>query len=72
MPLISRPSRKTFLAATTAAAAVAAGAWWSSDRAPYPYSQRRLLDLELPFLGLSDLDAVLRPGTGERARATVR
>lgn len=66
MPLISRPSRKTVLAATTGAAAVAAGAWWFSDRAPYPYSQRRLLDLELPFLGLSDLDAVLRPRTGER------
>jgi len=57
MPLISRPSRKTVLAATTGAAAVAAGAWWFSDRAPYPYAQRRLLDLELPFLGLSDLDA---------------
>jgi ubiquinone/menaquinone biosynthesis C-methylase UbiE len=66
MPLISRPSRKTVLAATTGAAVVAAGAWWFSDRAPYPYSQRRLLDLELPFLGLSDLDAVLRPRTGER------
>jgi ubiquinone/menaquinone biosynthesis C-methylase UbiE len=66
MPLISRPSRKTVLAATTGAAAVAAGAWWFSDRAPYPYSRRRLLDLELPFLGLSDLDAVLRPRTGER------
>ena len=66
MPLISRPSRKTVLAATTGAAAVAAGAWWFSDRAPYPYSQRRLLDLELPFLGLSDLDAVLRPRPGER------
>ena len=66
MPLISRPSRKTVLAATTGAAAVTAGAWWFSDRAPYPYSQRRLLDLQLPFLGLSDLDAVLRPRTGER------
>lgn len=66
MPLISRPSRKTVLAAATGAAAVAAGAWWFSDRAPYPYSRRRLLDLELPFLGLSDLDAVLRPRTGER------
>lgn len=62
MPL----TRKTVLAATTGAAAVAAGAWWFSDRAPYPYAQRRLLDLELPFLGLSDLDAVLRPRTGER------
>lgn len=66
MPLISRPSRKTVLAAATGAAAVAAGAWWFSDRAPYPYSERHLLDLELPFLRLSDLDAVLRPRTGER------
>lgn len=65
MPLISRPSRTTVLAAT-GAAAVAAGAWWFSDRAPYPYAQRRLLDLELPFLGLSDLDGVLRPRPGER------
>lgn len=63
MPLISRPSRTTVLAA---AAAVAAGAWWFSDRAPYPYARRRLLDLELPFLRLADLDAVLRPRTGER------
>jgi ubiquinone/menaquinone biosynthesis C-methylase UbiE len=66
MPLLIRPSRKTILAATTGAAALAAGAWWSSDRAPYPYSQRRLLDLELPFLKLSDLDAMLRPRRGER------
>ncbi|MBS2534004.1 methyltransferase domain-containing protein [Catenulispora sp. NF23] len=66
MAHFARPSRKTALAAATGAAALAAGAWWFTDRAPYPYAQRRLLDLQLPFLGLADLDTVLRPRPGER------
>ncbi|NUR60746.1 MAG: methyltransferase domain-containing protein [Catenulispora sp.] len=51
---------------TVATATAAASAWWYSDRAPYPYSRRRLLDLQLPFLSNSDLDQVLRARPGER------
>lgn len=47
-------------------AAVAGGAWWFSDRAPYPYSQHRLLDLQLPILTNTNLDRLLRPRPGER------
>ena len=61
-----RPSRRTGLAAATGAAAFAAGAWWFSDQAPYPYSQRRLLDLPLPFLSAANLDELLQPRPGER------
>src|SRR3954471_14757277 len=61
-----------------AAAAAGAAAWWLTDSAPYPYSQRWLLDLPLPFLSLRRLDSVLRaqpsdrileigPGTGLQA-----
>ncbi|MCW2903813.1 MAG: Methyltransferase type 11, partial [Streptosporangiaceae bacterium] len=47
-------------------AAAAAGAWWFGDKAPYPYAQRSLLDLPLPFLTSARLDAVLTPSPGER------
>ncbi len=49
-----------------AAGAVAAGAWWFGDKAPYPYAQRTLLDLQLPCLTSNNLDSVLRPKPGER------
>ena len=47
-----------------AAAAAAAAAWWWADSAPYPYAQRWLLDLPLPFLTNRRLDALpgVRPG----------
>lgn len=65
-----RPTRRTTLAAKAAAAAgftaLAAGAWWFTDQAPYPYAQRRLLDIQLPFLAKTDLDAMLQPHPGER------
>ncbi|MBY8886637.1 methyltransferase domain-containing protein [Streptomyces sp. PTM05] len=48
------------------AVAVAGGAWWYGDKAPYPYAQRRLLDVQLPFLTARRLDDVLRPRPGER------
>jgi len=67
-PYPARSARRGPLVAVAAgAAAVAAGAWWFGDRAPYPYAQRRLLDLQLPFLGNADLDRVLRARPGERA-----
>ena len=59
-------SRRTGLTAVAGLAAVAAGAWWFTDQAPYPYAQRRLLDLQLPFLAKADLDQILQPRPGER------
>lgn len=49
-----------------AAAAAAAAAWWWTDSAPYPYAQRKLLDLPLPFLTNRRLDALLGARPGER------
>jgi ubiquinone/menaquinone biosynthesis C-methylase UbiE len=49
-----------------AATAAAAAAWWWTDSAPYPYAQRRLLDLPLPGLTNRRLDALLNPQPGER------
>jgi ubiquinone/menaquinone biosynthesis C-methylase UbiE len=48
--------------------AVAAGvaAWWWTDAAPYPYAQRWLLNLPLPFLTNRRLDALLAARPGER------
>ncbi|QIS20747.1 class I SAM-dependent methyltransferase [Nocardia terpenica] len=54
----------TCLAAAGAGAAVAA--WWYTDRAPYPYAQRRLLDLPLPGLTAARIDRILAPRPGER------
>jgi SAM-dependent methyltransferase len=44
-------NRRTLAAAGAAAAAAAAAtaAWWYADSAPYPYAQRKILDLPLPF-----------------------
>lgn len=47
-------------------AAAAAAAWWLTDSAPYPYAQRALLDIPLPFLTNRRLDALLAPRLGER------
>lgn len=49
-----------------AGAGIAATVWWWSDRAPYPYAQRRMLDMQLPFLTNHRLDALLGPRPGER------
>ena len=60
-------SRRGFaVAGTSAAAAAAAVAWWCTDSAPYPYTQRRMLDLPLPFLTNRRLDALLGIRPGER------
>jgi ubiquinone/menaquinone biosynthesis C-methylase UbiE len=37
-----------------------------SDKAPYPYAQRRLLDIPLPLLTRRRLDALLQPRAGEQ------
>ena len=47
-------------------AAAAAAAWWYTDSAPYPYAQRGILDLPLPFLTNRRLDALLGIRPGER------
>lgn len=49
-----------------AGAAAALAAWWFTDSAPYPYAQRALLDLPLPFLTNRRLDALLAVRPGER------
>jgi ubiquinone/menaquinone biosynthesis C-methylase UbiE len=49
-----------------AVAGAAAAAWWWTDSAPYPYAQRWLLDLPLPFLTNRRLDALLSARPGER------
>jgi ubiquinone/menaquinone biosynthesis C-methylase UbiE len=61
-------SRRTLaVAGASAAAAVAAtAAWWYTDSAPYPYAQRKILDLPLPFLTNRRLDALLGIRPGER------
>lgn len=48
------------------AVAVGAAAWWLGDKAPYPYAQRKILDLPLPYLTSSRLTDMLRPVPGER------
>jgi ubiquinone/menaquinone biosynthesis C-methylase UbiE len=58
--------RALAVAGASAAAAAAAAAWWYTDSAPYPYAQRRLLDLPLPFLTNRRLDALLGIRPGER------
>ncbi len=58
--------RALAFAGASAAAVGAAAAWWFTDSAPYPYAQRRLLDLPLPFLTNRRLDALLAIRPGER------
>ncbi|HYZ57371.1 MAG TPA: methyltransferase domain-containing protein [Streptosporangiaceae bacterium] len=52
--------------AIAGAGAAAAAAWWCTDSAPYPYSQRWILDLQVPFLTNRRLDALLGVQPGER------
>jgi ubiquinone/menaquinone biosynthesis C-methylase UbiE len=56
--------------AIAAAGALAVGAACAAaaltDQAPYPYAQRRLLDLPLPLLTCRRLDVLLRPRPGQR------
>ena len=59
-------SRRALAAGGACAAAAAASAWWCTDSAPYPYAQRRILDLPLPFLTNRRLDAILGTRPGER------
>ena len=56
--------KRRVIAGACAAAGVAA--WWFTDSAPYPYAQRALLDLPLPFLTNRRLDALLAVRPGER------
>jgi ubiquinone/menaquinone biosynthesis C-methylase UbiE len=58
--------RRTARWLLAAGAATAAGVWWLGDSAPYPYAQRWLLDVPLPFLTAARLDDVLAPQPGER------
>ena len=59
--------RRAPLLAAAAAGVLAAGvAVVLSDKAPYPYAQRRLLDLPPPLLTPGRLDVLLRPRPGER------
>ena len=61
-------NRRTLATASAAAVAAAAAtaAWWYADSAPYPYAQRMILDLPLPFLTNRRLDALLGVRPGER------
>lgn len=63
---VSQHRRGVCWSAAGAAAAAGIAAWWLTDSAPYPYAQRRLLDLPLPFLSLRRLDGLLRARPGER------
>jgi ubiquinone/menaquinone biosynthesis C-methylase UbiE len=58
--------RRLIATAGVASAIAAAAAWWYTDSAPYPYAQRKLLDLPLPFLTNRHLDAMLGARPGER------
>lgn len=64
MIFTTRPRRR--MAGLALAAGAAAAAWWLADTAPYPYSQRLLLNLPLPFLTSARLDGMLAPRPGER------
>ncbi|MFI9270125.1 class I SAM-dependent methyltransferase [Kitasatospora sp. NPDC052896] len=58
------PGLRRGLAATAVGAA--AWSWWALDSAPYPYAQRRLLDLPLPFLTQQRLESLLELRPGQR------
>ncbi|MGW5478793.1 methyltransferase domain-containing protein [Streptomyces sp. NPDC004008] len=64
-PVAPIPARTRRAVAAGVGAALAA-AWWLGDTAPYPYAQRGLLDVPLPFPTADRMDAVLQPRPGER------
>jgi ubiquinone/menaquinone biosynthesis C-methylase UbiE len=60
-------TRSLAIAAAGALAVAAAGAAVVlTDEAPYPYAQRRVLDIPLPLLTVRRLDVLLQPRPGER------
>ena len=61
-----RASLRAVAAAGVLAAGAAGVAAVLSDKAPYPYAQRHLLDIPLPLLTCRRLDALLQPRPGER------
>jgi len=63
--LLGKP-RARVIAGASAVAVAATAAWWYTDSAPYPYAQRKILDLPLPFLTNRRLDALLGVRRGER------
>jgi SAM-dependent methyltransferase len=58
--------RGTLLGAAAAGVVAAGVGAVLTDRAPYPYAQRWLLDIPLPLLTPGRLDALLAPRPGER------
>jgi SAM-dependent methyltransferase len=63
---MAHPVRTTLLGIAAAGAAAVIAGVVLGDRAPYPYSQHRLLDIPLPLLTWRRLDALLQPRAGER------
>jgi ubiquinone/menaquinone biosynthesis C-methylase UbiE len=61
-----RASLRAVAAAGVLAAGAAGVAAVLSDKAPYPYAQRHLLDIPLPLLTCRRLGALLQPRPGER------
>jgi len=57
--------RAAGIMAASAGALAAGAAVLLTDRLPYPYGQRRLLDVPLPLLTRRRLDALLQPRAGE-------
>jgi SAM-dependent methyltransferase len=58
--------KPALLGAAAACATAAAAGMVLSDRAPYPYSMHRLLDIPLPLLTCRRLDSLLEPRAGQR------
>ncbi len=58
--------KKSLLGAAVLGVAAAGAGVVLSDRAPYPYSQHRLLDIPLPLLTRRRLDAALQPRAGQQ------
>lgn len=54
------------IGAAAGAVALGAGVVVATDKAPYPFAQRRILDIPLPLLSRHRLDLMLRPRAGER------
>ena len=61
-----RATSLTVAAAGALAVGAACAAAALTDQAPYPYAQRRLLDIPLPLLTCRRLDVLLQPRPGQR------